>query len=587
MPDINVNFLRGAQSGITTLLQNKANIQDGAFYLTEDTNRLYVGKTVDGVKDLALLNQTVQIVDNMNALFAMSTAWSTAQPNQEAYHVNDWYYCTAENVLAVWKAKTAGVGYEWQQINKNSNTTIKSFSSSVEENNENAIVKLSIVDSDNNTFGGGGTSGTAQFEIVAGKNDADAPTADISVVDSKIVVTGDTYSVSSSARENGGANITLTSALGQAGSTVGVVGGDNVTVSNTADGISIQAENWKPKTQDASISIENNNGIIELSITGNDNLVYSGATESALGVKVGSGEGTLVPLGGNLNVYTQTEVDQKFQQLDGMTYRGTMSKVDTGTVSSVYVYADGAIKNTGGDAISFHNGDMFLINGSGVTLPGLADIGKGDLVICTGTEGADGVITQDTLAWTHVPSGNDNQIDTTYQFVASSAENKVNLQGSGDGQIATAGALQFVAGEKISISSEAADENTSLTTTISHATITTTEATEESNVTEVGNSDSDIPTTFNAITGITLSDGHVTETTTTTYKLPKYKSNLSVALTQVQGQADKAVITNSFTTTIGETIKTGTSNFGISSETLKLSVVDNSTVKMELVWGSF
>ena len=55
----NVQFLRGVHSDLPT----GTNIQDGAFYLTSDTNRLYVGKVTDGSKELVELNKSVTIVD--------------------------------------------------------------------------------------------------------------------------------------------------------------------------------------------------------------------------------------------------------------------------------------------------------------------------------------------------------------------------------------------------------------------------------------------------------------------------------------------------------------------------------------------
>ena len=84
-------FKRGKQSALNTIITNKTAI-DGCFYLTEDTNRLYVGQG-DNTAPI-LLNQTVQIVDNIASLPASPPATK-----------NDFYYCVAENILAVYNGE--------------------------------------------------------------------------------------------------------------------------------------------------------------------------------------------------------------------------------------------------------------------------------------------------------------------------------------------------------------------------------------------------------------------------------------------------------------------------------------------------
>ena len=95
-------FKRGLQSA----LPQKA--QDGVFYLTTDSNRLYVGQG----ETMALLNQTVQIV---SAVSALPTNANT----------NDFYYCTAENVLAVYN------GTQWVQINPDTTNKAATLSTTV------------------------------------------------------------------------------------------------------------------------------------------------------------------------------------------------------------------------------------------------------------------------------------------------------------------------------------------------------------------------------------------------------------------------------------------------------------------------
>lgn len=97
----NVIFKRGLQNALP------AKGQDGVFYLTTDTNRLYVGQGDDKVPQL--LNQTVQIVENVASLPITPVK-------------NDFYYCTAENILAVYTGTGAYSPNNWKQINPDTNT---------------------------------------------------------------------------------------------------------------------------------------------------------------------------------------------------------------------------------------------------------------------------------------------------------------------------------------------------------------------------------------------------------------------------------------------------------------------------------
>jgi hypothetical protein len=76
----------------------------GAFYLTEDTNRLYIGKTIDGKVVPVPVNQGVVYVANIDALPSGDAA--------TAVKTGEFYYAEAENILCV---RSAG---KWIQINK-------------------------------------------------------------------------------------------------------------------------------------------------------------------------------------------------------------------------------------------------------------------------------------------------------------------------------------------------------------------------------------------------------------------------------------------------------------------------------------
>ena len=83
-----VMFKRGLSENLP-----KTGLVQGAFYLTTDTDKLYICN--DG-NTLSLLNQVVHNYPNINALPAIADA-----------AVGEFYYCVAENVLATKKATAA------------------------------------------------------------------------------------------------------------------------------------------------------------------------------------------------------------------------------------------------------------------------------------------------------------------------------------------------------------------------------------------------------------------------------------------------------------------------------------------------
>lgn len=94
----NVLFKRGLENALFGL----STYEDGCFYLTEDTHRLYVGQG----KALVPVNEGVITVDNVASLPKTGTTGS-------------FYYASAENILCVYN------GMAWVQINANTDTYYK------------------------------------------------------------------------------------------------------------------------------------------------------------------------------------------------------------------------------------------------------------------------------------------------------------------------------------------------------------------------------------------------------------------------------------------------------------------------------
>ena len=175
----NVGFLRGSQAGLNTLMTNKTGIKEGSFYLTNDTNRLYFGKSAT---ELVALNEGVITVE------AIANLPKGASLSNEIGH---FYYATAENILCVYN------GQQWVQINPDTDTQVSSVSTAVAvaENAATATTTLKFSRDGKDLDATENKSATLKFvgaDLVLTANGADG-----------IKLTGDTYSIGSSAIAGG------------------------------------------------------------------------------------------------------------------------------------------------------------------------------------------------------------------------------------------------------------------------------------------------------------------------------------------------------------------------------------------------
>lgn len=123
-----LKFLSGSQSNLSTLIAN-GGATEGAFYLTTDTHRLYIGRTITtdgGTKTIPIpVNECITTVANTNAL------------NNTNANIGEFYYVENGNILAV-KSSTG-----WVQLNSDTNDTIEVSSISLvkdsTQSNANAI----------------------------------------------------------------------------------------------------------------------------------------------------------------------------------------------------------------------------------------------------------------------------------------------------------------------------------------------------------------------------------------------------------------------------------------------------------------
>ena len=433
----NVKFLKGTQSNFNNL----KSFTDGAFYLTTDTDRLYFAQSET---ECVPLNQFIRTVtwDQFNALTTTQVA------------KGDYYYVPEKNILAVCKDNNATL--TWTQLNPdtNDNTSFDeiNFGSSVADNTVTITETLREV----NKISGDPTGSTLVGNLKLKGTNGIALTTENDAHSTTITVEGDTYSLSSnmndarqyeagkayhvgdiivingkyqrckaevSAEQNKSAaaiigsfeelnaGVSLVSANGQESSTFGFKAGKNVQIGQTDGEITVSATDTTLKAKDG-FSISNNaTQGFDIKVSDTSNIVVGGTLDPV--IKVGSsGNSSVHFVSGeaNLPVYTTSEIDSKFKGLNGMTYKGTV-----GTA---------ALQNLPTSNVS--SGDTYMVAAN--TTVNAQAVKKGDLFIATGTEGADGYIASDGITWTHVPSGDDNYQNSTYEGIATPERNKWGIK---------------------------------------------------------------------------------------------------------------------------------------------------------------
>jgi hypothetical protein len=100
-----LKFLSGLQSGLNSLIAN-GGATEGAFYLTTDTHRLYIGRTITADSGTSVsktipipVNEGITTIANLDALYGTSA------------NVGEFYYVEEGNNLAV-RAISGGTGKE-------------------------------------------------------------------------------------------------------------------------------------------------------------------------------------------------------------------------------------------------------------------------------------------------------------------------------------------------------------------------------------------------------------------------------------------------------------------------------------------
>lgn len=523
-------FRIGSQSSLNTMLTNNSGYDVGTFYLTSDTDRLYIGQA----SGLKLLNKAVMTVASMAELNTLTSGWGT----NSSVHKDDIAYISGENVLAYFN------GTSWAQINPDTVSNVLSLTTGVTATTDGAKVSTVLTQDE-------GGNKTADFTIT-GENGVKV----VNGSSSNVKITGDTYTLTPSVSGGNGV-LTLSSALGQASSSATIAAGSNITITGSGSTITVAATDTVLTGNALSID---STGKLTSAVTDSKTTKSANVT---LGYNVG---GNFVGIGGNgtsngvdLPVYSKTEIDTLFKNLNGLTYCGTVG------TSGQYEMSNYTINTV------IHNGDMFLVSGS-CTYESGKTANTGDLLIATGTENAEGILT--SVTWTYVPSGDDTTTDTQYTWTVNASTKSAVVSGNPGG---TKYQYKLVEGAATTIDVTTNSTNDLYQATISHADVECAETDKDVDLSQSSNT-----LTVTAVSGLTVNDqGHVTAVETTDYNLIKYQGSMPVIGTETNGlKFTAAIVAN------GSTTANSSSTLKLVSETVDLSY-SNGTITAELLWGSF
>ena len=562
MANPNVLFKRGLQSALPVTAT------DGVFYLTTDTHRLYVGQGTTPV----LLNQTVQFVNSIAELTAKSQSWTAA--DKEA-HLHDLYYVlpgagdasntTGGNILAVWCFDTTQNDYAWVQINPDHNTYVTQIALEAlagSANDANVTIRMNRNDGDSQTvtFNVKGEGKTIEVEAAANK--------------AGFILKGDTYSLSRPAT----GEIRLNSALGQDSSSIKLVQGENVTIEDGTATNEIKISAHDTRNSNVTLGLDSTSGAIDITIL-DTNGDEKKASTGAIAMKYGASGDLSAPLGGTLSVYSKSEIDTKLNNLNGLTFIGSVG--DNGT----YQMSETDYKvYQGSTALELHTGDMFLVAGD-VKYGADSYAKTGDLLIATGTEGTGGVL--NSVTWEYVPSGDDATLDTSYHFDGNVADNSMTIRSKTTfGDEGIAGKMTFKAGTATTVTSEidgnTSEKNEFLTVTVGHANVPNTKV----NASDDNAIDLSSASSVDVITGVTVNEqGHVENVTATRVLATRYQLAAFPKLTEASSGIETSVQVQQGLVLNGD-VTYQTTGYKLQSDSLKLSV-KSGNVQIDCVWGDF
>ena len=265
----NVSFLRGNQQGIYDIMSgvNKTHtIQPGAFYLADDSHRLYYATAEENSKLVALNEGIITVTDTTYLPGQANGTPSTLTEAEKKLYAGQFYYAETENVLCIFNGK------QWVQINPD--TTINKVEVTSVQNGTNKV-QLQVMLNE--------AMELSDTEAFAGVN------MGISTDGSTITLTGSIASLKVTEDATKGMKLTVENSQGGASDDVYFKAGTNVTLTkDTVDGkerINIAAADTKLSTVDMAVGGSKNAATIATTVTDTANTTKS----DSVNIKAGTG----------------------------------------------------------------------------------------------------------------------------------------------------------------------------------------------------------------------------------------------------------------------------------------------------------
>ena len=542
----NVVFKRGQHAKLPAI--NAA--QDGVFYLTTDTHRLYVGQGTNLVE----LNKSITIVDNLSDLPTNISDQSTAIKGNQV-QVEQFYYIKAissgsqtthnGNILAVCSGIDTNTGrITWTQINPDTSTddtyvTGINFGSGVVstvDGSKQISYPVTLTRQIKNVSGSTSEADSITGNLIINQTDVGnlVSNVEISVVSSDIPVDGTSTKISASG----------VGAVSNNGVTVNA--GDNIILSGSNNSLTIAAKDtWATAvTADSTgkISIAPNAGN---PVESGQDLFHKITVSDSIGVA--GTEATKYNQASLGSFYSKSAIDAwkaelegKVKDINAMVYRGTVDETADLPSSGIKI------------------GDTYLVSAD------FGDYKKGDLLIANGTEGDNGLISGE-VSWDKISI--DTDTDTTYTFSVDS--NKISATSNpGNSKID----IVEIAGDNVKL--EAATSGKKIT--ISHKAISG--LTNDSSFGPAANATPSYGETF-VVPRITVDNyGHITAISDKTVLIPA-SDNTTYSISA-------ANVSNIPTVTLTPSVGNDVSSISFASDTLTISAT-NDVITANLEWGQF
>lgn len=545
----NVAFKLGSQAALNSIASNKTS-QEGSFYLTSDSHRLYIG-LAGGL--VASVNEGVINVPNIAQL-------PTITSNNDL-SAGQFYYAQTENVLCVYN------GSSWVQINPDTGVNSVEITASAASNV--ATVVTAVKDTKSSIF-----SDEFQIKGISGNQITVVPANGI--VPPQVIISGDVYKISTTTTpENptapgyNTAEVKLSSTNQPTVDTKIVInGGDNVHVKgdSTTGQIEISSDNT---TIDKVEFLPKTEGGFLLKITDSDEVPHEGTIDPV--IKIGSGAGGVsteeVHFGGTgsatLNVYTTSQVDTKIAEslkaMDALVFKGT---VGTGGQLPTLPTTNVAI------------GDLYKIVSEGTYAGQYCKIG--DMMIAQGTEDPATSVITGPITWVYVPSGAGS--DTTY-IGRKIVHGMTVVEAGNEGHIISSLSLSTDETNPIQLTDDATADATARSIKVTHKTKS------QANTTGTAKTQEELGSLVIPVETKSVDTfGHVTGTVTTNYTVVDTHNNLNELKTTVGVAANAATVTVMASMTDGESRQ---SAFTVTSDNLVITEKVNENVNINFVWGSF